>query len=232
MLEMKHILKMLVVCVAIVLSISTAKAQTTFVMEIDSVVALPDTIVDGNTVTFYMMVSQIGTPLFYQGNIYVEFEYGGNFYPADSTVSQGFINPNAPNQLQITHRFSSDDDLSIGDNVVVVWPRIGDGNDPTQVVVNPYETIVTLIEPNGIEENPTHQLRFFYPNPATSVVRFENETLNKVQLISIFDALGKCVLRSGRQSLLDISLLPNGVYFLTAQGNDGTILTERLVVTH
>lgn len=229
---MKHILKMLLVCLAIVLSISTTKAQTTFVMEIDSVVALPDTIVDGNTVTFYMMVSQTGTPLFYQGNIYVEFEYGGNFYPADSTVSQGFINPNAPNQLQITHRFSSDDDLSIGDNVVVVWPRIGDGNDPTQVVVNPYETIVTLIEPNGIDQNPTDQLRFFYPNPATSVVRFENETLNKIQSISIFDTLGKCVLRSGRQSLLDISLLPNGIYLLRAQGNDGSVLTERLVVTH
>lgn len=229
---MKHILRMLVICLGLGLSTTATKAQTTYVLEIDSVVALPDSIEDGTTVTFYMMVSMSGTPLFYQGTIYVEFEYGGNFYHADSTISQGFLSPNNPNQLQVTHRFSTDNNLSIGDNVVVVWPRIGNGTDPPQVVTNPYETVITLIEPNGIEENPKHLFHFFYPNPATSVVQFETETLNKIQSISIFDALGKCVLSSGRQTRLDISTLPNGVYLLNAQLNDGNVLTQRLLVAH
>lgn len=227
---MKHMLRLLAVCLGLGLITSTSNAQT-YVLEVDSVVALPDSIVDGTTVTFYMMVSQTGTPLFYQGNIYVELEYGGNFYEADTTLGQGFVTPNAPNQLQVTHRFSTDDDLSIGDNVVVVWPRIGDGSDPPQTTV-PYHTIITLIEPNGVQEVENESSPFIYPNPASEIIYLENRIKDHVISLRINDQLGRTVLRSSKNGLLNVSQLSNGLYFLVVELVDGSIRSQRVVIRH
>lgn len=223
-------LRLLAFCLSLGLTTSTSNGQT-YVLEVDSVVALPDTVVDGTTVTFYMMVSQTGTPLFYQGNIYVEFEYGGNFYEADSTTSSGFISASTPNQLQVTHRFSTDDNLSIGDNVVVVWPRIGDGSDPPQMAV-PYHTIITLIEPNGVHEVEKESNPFIYPNPTSEFIYLEDRMKDHVISLRINDQLGRTVLKSSKTNQLDVSQLTNGMYFLTVELLDGSLRSQRLVVRH
>ena len=152
---MKNILRSVLILVSVCWWGNKAEAQVTYELTIDSLVGIPDTIVDGQQVTFYMIVS-MNSPLFYQGNIFVELEYDGGFYPVDTaTAANASLSPNSPNTIQATHIFSTNDDLSIGDNVVVVWPRIGDGVTPQQEVTNPLTVYIHMVEPNGIIEQPT-----------------------------------------------------------------------------
>ncbi len=225
---MKRILHIILLLMGVFVARPAAYAQTTYILEIDSVAALPDSIENGTTVTFFMQVS-LGSPLFYQGNVFVEFEYGGNFYQADTTISQNFLTPNAPNQIQVVHGFSTDDDLNIGDNVVVVWPRLGNGTDPPQTVTNPYETTITLIEPNSISDLLEVKLPFVYPNPANSLIRFQFPSNIKVNSVRIMDMKGALVAECNG-SEADISNLPNGIYLVAANTADGRQIYEKLLV--
>lgn len=226
---MKRILPSILLLLGVVLVRPTAQAQSTYILQIDSVVALPDSIVDGSTVTFFMQVS-LNSPLFYQGNVFVEFEYGGSFYQADSTISQNFLTPNAPNQIQVFHRFSTEDDLNIGDNVVVVWPRIGNGSDPPQTVINPYEATITLIQPTSVSESPDlrNDIAFTYPNPAENLLHFmvPSETSATVRII---DMRGAIVAQTNAMQL-DISRLPNALYLVEMSTDDGRHFYQKLLV--
>lgn len=234
MLEMKHILRMLLVCAGLALVAKPTQAQTVYEIRIDSVIAFPDTIVNGDSATFYMSISLQNTPLLYQGNIYLELEYGDSLHQVDNVLtSNAFLSPNFPTSIQAVHRFSTDDDLSIGDNVVVVWPRIGDGTDPPQVVVNPYETVVTLIEPNGIKEHSQRKVKpLFHPNPANNTIRFVQDETTGIKLFTVTDAMGRQVLRSNPTAQLDVSELINGIYTLAIYFEDGTVRSNRLVISH
>lgn len=72
-----------------------------------------------------------------------------------------------------------------------------------------------------------------YPNPASEFISFQTEYHKYPQLKTIIhDGMGKMVLESninGRDDLLDISDLKDGVYYLKIYGN-GTILnTSKLI---
>lgn len=228
---MKHFLKSLMMSVAMIWFTAQTQAQVTYELQIDSIVAFPDTVENGTTVSFYMMISVQNTPLLYQGNIFLELEYGGNLYPVDTVESaMAFLSPNYPNAIQATHRFSTDNDLSIGDNVVVVWPRIGNGTEPLQVVINPYSTVITLIEPNGIDERQrTLDKPIFFPNPTNSFIRFIPEL--ELESVQIFDAQGRMTIQSNSTSTLDISALPEGIYLVQLETSEGKLYSERLVIS-
>jgi len=234
MLEMKQSIKLILACAAFAFWAKPTQAQTIYELQIDSIIAFPDTVENGATVSFYMMVSLQNTPLLYQGNIFLELEYGNVFYPVDSVESAiAFLSPNFPNQINATHRFTTDNDLSIGDNVVVVWPRIGNGTDPIQVVLNPFETIITLVEPNGISEHTgKNQKPLFYPNPANSTIDFVLNQLQEINSIEVHDAFGKMVLSSAHTSQLDVSQLPVGIYMLSLISDNQRVRSERLVIFH
>lgn len=227
---MKQILKILLPVLAICLLTEQLHAQT-YELQIDSIVGIPDTIPDGGQVTFYMMLSA-NSPLFYQGNFFVELEYGGQFYQADSTMAANtFIGTNAPNTLQVTHVFTTDNDLSIGDNVVVVWPRIGNGVNPPQEVLNPKTVVITLVEPNGVRELIKERKRIFYPNPASSILYLMDELKIEIKQISIYDALGKHVDTSHGSTPIDVSNLPTGMYFIHAETQSGMLISDKLIVS-
>lgn len=234
MLEMKHILRTLLLCVGLILVMKPSKAQSTYELHIDSIIAFPDTVENGETVSFYMMISLQNTPLLYQGNIFLELEYGDSMYPVDTVESaMAFLSPNFPNAIHATHRFTTENDLNIGDNVVVVWPRIGNGTTPEQVVVNPYETVVTVVEPNGIDDHLNQSRKpFFYPNPTNSTVNFVQRQMQEIKLIEVHDAFGRSVLRSAPVSQLDVSQLPVGIYLISLIADDSTVRSERLVIFH
>lgn len=233
-LQMKAFLRSILVVVLASMATGSARAQT-YEMQIDSLVGIPNEIVDGDTITFYMIVS-MNSPLFYQGDIFVELEYGGTFYEVDQTdVAAGsFLSPNNPNYIQVTHRVSTDDDLSIGDNVVVVWPRIGDGvNNPPQEVVNPQSVTLTIVEPNGIDdEGPRRILRsFIAPNPAIAIVSFGLEKEIQIQRSFLYDLSGKVLAEAGQARQLDISHLPAGIYFIDVVTEEGYVYSDKLLIT-
>ena len=227
---MKRMLKILLSVLVVYLFTQQVRAQT-YELQIDSIVGIPDTISNGGQVTFYMMLSA-NSPLFYQGEFFIELEYGGQFYQADSTMAANtFIGTNAPNTLQVTHVFTTDNDLSIGDNVVVVWPRIGNGINPPQEVLNPKTVVITLVEPNGVRELMKERKRIFYPNPASSTLHLMDELKNEIKQISIYEALGKHVETSRGITPIDVSNLPTGMYFIHAETQSGTLISDKLIIS-
>ena len=230
MLEMKRILKPIAFAAMAFLVSYQAQSQS-YQLQIDSLVGIPDTVFNGQEITFYMVVS-MNSPLFYQGEIFVELEYNGGFYPVDTTiVANASLSPNAPNTIQAMHRLSTDDDLNIGDNVVVVWPRIGDGVSPPQEVVNPETVIITLIEPTSIDENNLpSQRRIVYPNPAQTTIHFMDEFLLETNEITIHDAFGRIVKKTSATSQIDVSDLPRGLYFVRAEMRSGNLFSDKLII--
>ena len=230
---MKLILKSLVLACVCCLVSNQLSAQVTYELQIDSIVGLPDTIEDGQEVTFFMIVS-MNSALFYQGDIFVELEYGGQFYRVDTAISvNGFLGPNSPNTIQAHHRFSTDDDLNIGDNVVVVWPRIGDGTTPSQEVINPHAQIINLVEPNGISPQPIARIResFVSPNPAITGIQYNlNHTVTVLESI-LLDVSGRIVMRSNASTQIDISSLPAGVYFVEVITEKGDVYSDKLLIS-
>ena len=229
---MKALTRYLIIVLMAVCGLQNTHAQT-YELQIDSVVGIPDTVANGDTVTFYLQVS-MNSPLFYQGDIYIELEYNNNFYEVDNTLSQNFLSPNTPNAIEVMHRFSTDDDLSIGDNVVVVWPRIGDGVSPPQTVINPYTTTVTIVEPNGIDdarEQRTFQ-PFLYPNPTTQNVLFKLKDNLQVSRSVLYDMYGKVLVESDTNLGMDVSQLPPGLYFVDVMTLDGHIYSDKLLIAH
>ena len=231
--KMKLILKSLVLACVCCLVSNQLSAQVTYELQIDSIVGLPDTIEDGQEVTFFMIVS-MNSALFYQGDIFVELEYGGQFYRVDTAISvNGFLGPNSPNTIQAHHRFSTDDDLNIGDNVVVVWPRIGDGTTPSQEVINPHAQIINLVEPNGISPQPIARIResFVSPNPAITGIQYNlNHTVTVLESI-LLDVSGRIVMRSNASTQIDISSLPAGVYFVEVITEKGDVYSDKLLIS-
>lgn len=234
MLEMKTILKSIAVVLLGWFTIGNSNAQT-YQIQIDSVAGIPDTIANGETVSFFMQVS-LSSPLAFQGNIFLELEYGGMLYEVDSTlVNENFLSPSTPNTIQATHRFSTDDDLSIGDNVVVVWPRIGNGATPPQVVVNPYEITISIIEPNSISDDGNNQIKPLkcFPNPADDFLQIPSNPNNPFVSLRLTNLAGQVMIsESVSSNSIDVSGIPKGLYFLETIASDGSRYAAKLVVAH
>lgn len=231
MLDMKHLIRIISLIIGLTTAFEPASAQTPYILHIDSIVGLPDTIADGDEMTFFMTVS-MSSPLFYQGDVFVDLEYGGSLHAVDTSISaNSFLGPNVPNTVQASHRLSTDDDLNIGDNVVVVWPRIGNGTTPPQEVSNPYETVITLVEPSGIDENTLKHTPLFHPNPANNSIRLSKSMINSTWSINVSDMQGRTVISAINSPSLDVSQLPVGVYLVQVQTDDGSLHTDRLFVT-
>lgn len=65
----------------------------------------------------------------------------------------------------------------------------------------------------------------FYPNPATTVIHFRNITEKTV--ITIYDSQGKVVIINPAESYqLDISSVPNGVYYLKISDDKNTVIKK------
>ena len=229
---MKSLIGILLAATTVIWGAHDTKAQVTYDLQIDSVVGLPDSILNGQTVEFFVQIS-LNTPLIYQGPIFLELEYGGNFYPVDTVSSQNFLNPNNPTTVQAQHRFSTDDDLNIGDNVVVVWPRIGDGQEPPQTVSWPYSTVITLVEPNSITEpTPSRVFQsFLAPNPASDMVQINLDNRIDAVSINVYNILGAAMTQRSAQRSLDVSRLPAGVYYVDVISKDGQVFTDKLLIT-
>ncbi len=68
-----------------------------------------------------------------------------------------------------------------------------------------------------------------YPNPATDVVYFKGEKMDKIDL---YDLNGKLLISEYNTTLINVGNLPNGVYIVNATNINGKTIFKRIVVGH
>jgi hypothetical protein len=226
------------VALALLLGSPITKAQQTYFLNVDSIIGIPDTVYDGSTVTFTMVFSNVSN-LGFQGDVetWLQVQGTADSTQADSTVWSGnnFMQAQSQTQVTVTHLFSSQDNsLAIGDNVVVVWPRIVSGQTyPPQEVTERGIVDFYLAEPlgTGPDKNQSIGRLGLYPNPAQGSVRLSlpgNETVTNVR---ITDMMGRTVLETAQVSAsLGIEGLTHGIYTVHATTAMGVPYAARMVV--
>jgi hypothetical protein len=206
-------------------------AQIPYELGIDSIAALPDTIIDGEEYTFFVEMTN-ASPLAFQGDsgsVKLMFLYNGtDTVEADFTILQSPFVGSAGNAtlLEVHHRFSSGggSSLSIGINVVVVWPRINDGIDPPQDVVQPpYSRNIFILEPNSIAERVSFGGFTAFPNPTTGMFNLNIEDQKRVEQVNLLDLSGR-ILQSWKSissGTYEVESGLNGNYLLEVRFEDG-----------
>lgn len=86
--------------------------------------------------------------------------------------------------------------------------------------------------PANIKENPTAYKFLIYPNPSSSSI-FISGIHNIKTTIKIIDPLGHVLLNDDltRDSLIDVSVYPNGIYFLYVY-QDKNVSVKKIVIDH
>lgn len=212
-------------------------AQNTYTLIVDSVIGIPDTIYDGQTITFTMVFSNQSN-LGFQGDVetVLYFPNAQDTITADSSVmNANFVAAQSQQSVFASHFFTSNDNnLAIGDNVVVVWPRITIGSTgPPQEVLNP-KTINFYLAPPlsspSIDGSRSFKLSLF-PNPAQGEVRLALPKSESLKSFVVTDLSGRTVLSNGSgQAMMDVDELPAGIYTVTAISTSGRPFTGRLIV--
>lgn len=161
---------------------------------IDSLFGLPDTIVDGEEYTFFVVIRNY-TPLAYQGDINVGFTYnGGDSLLADSTsfAALPFLTNDGTLNATVKHTFNTGgpSTLSIGINVVVVWPRLGTGNVPPQEIINQFEQTLFIVEPNSIRAPDPNEFRV-YPNPSAGMFELNAKMEKRIEQVRLIGLSGR-----------------------------------------
>jgi hypothetical protein len=207
------------------------KAQIPYELGIDSIAALPDTIIDGEEYTFYVEMTN-ASPLAFQGDsgsVKLMFLYNGtDTVEADSTILQSPFVGSAGNAtlLEVRHRFSTGggSTLSIGINVVVVWPRINDGINPPQEAVQPlYSRNIFILEPNGIGERKSLGGFSAFPNPTTGIFNLNVEDQKRVEQVNLLDLSGRIIhsWNSRSSGMYEVETGLKGNYVLEVRFEDG-----------
>ena len=96
-------------------------------------------------------------------------------------------------------------------------------------------TIYYLIEYDsglGIDGSDVQNKINIYPNPFENLIKFESNSNLAIELITIFDNVGKEVIRVNTykdyQNGIDVSSLQNGVYIVNMKFENGTQISRRL----
>lgn len=70
-----------------------------------------------------------------------------------------------------------------------------------------------------------------YPNPTTGILQWSNLPEGESTTVRVQDALGRvCVERETLEAIIDLSGLPDGVYFVALIGKDGLCLTSKALI--
>lgn len=218
-------------------SIAPTRAQQTYFLSVDSVVGIPDTIYDGQSITFSLVFSNLSN-LGFQGQVQtmLHFPASGDTITADVTTwPNSFVQAQSQTQVAVSHQFTTqDNNLAIGDNVVVVWPRITTGPViPPQEAVNVKTISFVMVPPMSVpslDGTATSKLSI-YPNPGQGEVKLSVPGGEELRSFTISDISGKVVHsdRSGNPGL-NADLLPAGIYTVTAISASGQPFVGRLMV--
>jgi len=87
------------------------------------------------------------------------------------------------------------------------------------------------LSPAGISstQNMAINSTFLYPNPAKDILTISSDL--KIDLLYFYNTSGQNILKVNNQNgSIDISTLPNGVYFVKSIGLDGSILSSQRII--
>jgi hypothetical protein len=83
----------------------------------------------------------------------------------------------------------------------------------------------------GIEESDESGIPAVYPNPVNDVLRIMGNLPAAFQAC-ILNSLGAEILQAGQTDLIDVSSLPNGIYFLRMISGEQTVLNTKFIIQH
>ncbi len=217
--------------------VNQIKAQQTYFLNVDSIIGIPDTIYDGSTVTFSMVFSNVSN-LGFQGAVdtWIQAQGTADSIQADSTTwDNAFVQAQSQTVVAVTHLFTSDgNNLSIGDNVVVVWPRISSGPVfPPQEVINKGTAHFYLAEPLGINpsDDVKREMLRLFPNPSNNLFELRLPANEVLHTVRITDVMGRIVLEAKDASVIvNTETLPIGFYTVHTTTILGSTYSARLLV--
>lgn len=97
-------------------------------------------------------------------------------------------------------------------------------NTPSYFCVDNFTTKNSIVGISELESNESSLVLF--PNPTHSQVSIQLK--NKITNIDVFNKLGELVMQS-KESVNDISALPNGIYFVRITDDKMNLITKRLI---
>jgi hypothetical protein len=96
-----------------------------------------------------------------------------------------------------------------------------------------HQTANSMESPSFINTNAAEEIgNLFYPNPASSVINIMPEYRERFRSIELFSFVGNRIAEFEETTLLDVSTLPDGMYFLVATDQQNRRFTSRLIVNH
>ncbi len=158
--------------------------------------------------------------------------------PSTPVITMDMNNPvsiSTPD-LGYVYQWNQDNNPMYDANNVIIYPS--EQGDYTVVAVNEHGCYSTSdpvsYTPVGLSELSKSSFKL-YPNPTTGVVYIETAETIKNSNLSIIDLTGRILLTqalNGKNIFqIDASILSEGIYIVNIGKNDGTVSTQRLVVT-
>ena len=141
------------------------------------------------------------------------------WYWGDGSSSIGF-HPNHTYSVTGTYSICVTAYSACGDSAVFCR-----NNDTSAIYINILNRATTGIEQVSGGNNQVS----VYPNPTNGVLNVELGLLNEKTEITIIDVLGNIVMQSiiyNLKSIIDISHLNKGIYFLRVETNEGTTIKK------
>lgn len=94
------------------------------------------------------------------------------------------------------------------------------------VTGNGWEAIISCVNLNITDNNNQNNNVQIYPNPTTGIINLQSD--EKYTNVSVIDVYGREAIVSLKRNVIDISSLPNGIYFLKVKTNSN-VFTNKII---
>ena len=222
-------MKRLILLFVVVMVTIRVSAQASLGMGGGIIYGIEDTVCDNSVDSYNVFIKNTGTTGF-TGIVYVNSR-------VDSTGTYSWLYPqpdSANVSLQsgdsvaflITHVYNTFDPYRVGGNIVVIWPS-GNGIATTDSTVL---TSVRVLDCSVVNEHDKALGIRLCPNPTWDVVTIRTGgTGISVKLIRIYDSIGRLIQSANDTETVSFVRYDNGVYFLHAEFDDGTVRVFKVV---
>ncbi len=173
---------------------------------------------------------------------------GNNIFAGTGTISQSPVSTNIINNWgdSTISNLMFEDEMNFNYHLLENSPVINAGADlgefytPEFQYVHPtnYENRTIqggYIDPGafeyqslGISDLEIENIHWLYPNPTQAIVNISN-LQEDISLIKVYNTLGELVKTSNNSTMIDLSKVPNGVYFVTIETQLGNQINTRII---
>jgi len=199
-------------------------------------ISIPDTVAMGDSIWFSCWVVNNGEDVLAENILLKAARYDANlgFVNSRTIGGQGpnFIFPNDSIQFVPGFLFEvvTTQNYLIGDNIVVIWPKLAVPPSISQTNQNAYSNLHVLSNSSvTFISEKTGKAQYFYPQPANDKLYFYSPEL--ITSVKIFNILGKemrpFILS---ESSIAIPNLPQGLYLVKIQTKNEGEKVQKLII--